>query len=346
MNGDTSAVVSGTPALTTTATTSSATGSYPIAVSTTGMSAANYTLTAVNGTLTVTQASTTVTLGVSPTSVIYGSVATLTATVTTGATGTVSFHNGSTLLGTVAISGNTAALPVSSLPVGTYNDLTASYSGDSSFVAATSAAQLLIVTPAPLQIIASAASRAYGQPNPIFTFSYSGFVNGDTEAAVNGAPELTTTATQNSAPGNYLITVNVSSMSASNYILAGVGSTLTVVQANSTVALIASLTSVMYGAPSTLTATVIQGATGTVSFYDGATLLGTATIDASHMAVLPISTLNVGTHMITAVYNGDANFLTATSTPTALTVTPAHRNRRRTGADCYGQQRRTHVYGK
>ncbi len=164
VNGDTEAVVSGAPTLSTTATASSAAGGYPITVSTTGMSVANYTLGGVNGTLTVTQALTTVTLGVSPATVVYGSTATLTATVSTGATGTVSFYAGGTLLGTVAVSNNTATLPISNLPVGTYNNLAAAYSGDASFAAATSAAQVLTVTSAPLAVIAAAASRAYGQP--------------------------------------------------------------------------------------------------------------------------------------------------------------------------------------
>jgi YVTN family beta-propeller protein len=321
VNGETSAVVSGTPTLTTTATTSSTAGPYPITVNTTGMSAGNYTLTGVNGTLTVTQASTTVTLAVSPTSVTYGNATTLTATVSAGATGTVSFYEGGILLGTVAVSNNAATLPVSTLPVGTHNNLTAAYSGDSNFAAATSPAQLLIVTPAPLQVIVAAASRAYGQPNPDFTFSYSGFVNGDTEAAVSGVPGLITTATQSSPPGNYPISVNVSSMSALNYILTGIASTLTVAQANSTVVLTAAPSSVMYGDPSTLIANVIHGATGTVSFYEGTTLLGSASVDSAGTAVLPVSKLNVGTHTITAIYNGDSNFLTTTSAPASLTVT-------------------------
>jgi uncharacterized protein (TIGR03437 family) len=54
VNGDTLAVVSGTPSLTTTATASSPAGSYPIVAALGTLSAANYTFTFVNGTLTVT----------------------------------------------------------------------------------------------------------------------------------------------------------------------------------------------------------------------------------------------------------------------------------------------------
>jgi polygalacturonase len=53
VNGDTSAVVSGSPALATTATASSIAGSYPITASVGTLSAANYTFAFVNGTLTV-----------------------------------------------------------------------------------------------------------------------------------------------------------------------------------------------------------------------------------------------------------------------------------------------------
>jgi hypothetical protein len=53
-NGDTASVVSGAPVLNTTATASSPSGSYPITVAASSLSAANYTFTTlVNGTLSV-----------------------------------------------------------------------------------------------------------------------------------------------------------------------------------------------------------------------------------------------------------------------------------------------------
>ena len=82
-------------------------------------------------------------------------------------------------------------------------------------------------------------------------------------------------------------------------------------------------TTVMYGDPAVLTAVVgpPSGATGTVSFHEGATLLGTSSLDGSTTAVFSVSTLNVGTHTITATYNGDVNFPASTSNPVTLTVT-------------------------
>ena len=56
VNGDAQSVVSGQPALTTTATSSSPAGSYPIAASVGTLTAANYSFTFGTGTLTITPA--------------------------------------------------------------------------------------------------------------------------------------------------------------------------------------------------------------------------------------------------------------------------------------------------
>ena len=55
--------------------------------------------------------------------------------------------------------------------------------------------------------VADNPSRAYGQPNPPLTISYSGFVNGDTESVLNVLPVASTTAASNSVVGNYGITL-------------------------------------------------------------------------------------------------------------------------------------------
>jgi hypothetical protein len=73
----------------------------------------------------------------------------------------------------------------------------------------------------------------------------------------------------------------------------------------------------------TLTASVSSSAgtpTGNVDFYDGATLLGSATL-ASGMATYTTSTLTAGTHSITTVYAGDSNFVSVTSLAVSLVVT-------------------------
>ena len=60
-NGDTTSVLSGSPSLTTTATTSSSVGSYAIAAAVGSLSATNYSFTFTNGTLTIGKAALTVT---------------------------------------------------------------------------------------------------------------------------------------------------------------------------------------------------------------------------------------------------------------------------------------------
>ncbi len=89
VNGDTQSVVSGSPSVTTTATSSSPVGSYTITAAAGTLSAANYTFTFVNGTLTVNKATLTVTAASA--SMAYGSTE---PTFTATATGLV---NGNTL---------------------------------------------------------------------------------------------------------------------------------------------------------------------------------------------------------------------------------------------------------
>ena len=66
--------------------------------------------------------------------------------------------------------------------------------------------------------------------------------------------------------------------------------------------------------------------TGTVEFFDGATSLGTGTVDGSGKATLTTvgtTSLSAGSHPITVVYSGDANFNTSTSNQRTHLVTQA-----------------------
>ncbi|MCX7003062.1 MAG: Ig-like domain repeat protein [bacterium] len=77
-----------------------------------------------------------------------------------------------------------------------------------------------------------------------------------------------------------------------------------------------------YGNRVTLTATVTPAtATGPVTFKDGATTLGTGTLSGS-VATYATSTLPAGLHILTAVYDGDFNYLGSSSTNYAQTVNP------------------------
>ena len=81
-----------------------------------------------------------------------------------------------------------------------------------------------------------------------------------------------------------------------------------------------------FGQTVTLGATVTGGSgtpTGTVDFKDGATLLGTQTLDGTGAASMTVSTLSAGSHSLTAVYSGDATYASSTSAVAPQTVNPA-----------------------
>jgi len=78
-----------------------------------------------------------------------------------------------------------------------------------------------------------------------------------------------------------------------------------------------------YGSSVTFTSTVTGSTpTGTVTFYDGASAIGTATLSGGQ-AMLTVTDLLVTTspHSITAVYSGDAHNVGATSSALSQTVT-------------------------
>jgi hypothetical protein len=63
--------------------------------------------------------------------------------------------------------------------------------------------------------------------------------------------------------------------------------------------------------------------TGTVTFKDGSTVLGTVPINAHGQTTLTVYNLAVGSHSITAVYSGDSHFYGAASAGTSIGVRAA-----------------------
>ena len=164
----------------------------------------------------------------------------------------------------------------------------------------------LVVNAQALTVAANSASRAYGIANPTFTGTLSGGVSGD------GLTEsFSTSATTLSNAGTYSIVPSVSGSNLSSYTQTVVNGTLTVAQAGSVTTLSLSGASIVAGQSETLTAVVASATSGTptgsVQFYDGATLLNTATVSAG-TASYSTTALAIGTHSITAVYSGDTNF--------------------------------------
>ncbi len=103
----------------------------------------------------------------------------------------------------------------------------------------------------------------------------------------------------------------------SNVVSGSVGVLLNVSTKGTSTALASSPNPSILSQSVTFTATVMPEGTGvptgTVTFFDGVTPLGSPTLNASGVTTLSTSTLAVGSHSITAVYNGDANFGSSTS---------------------------------
>jgi hypothetical protein len=326
-NGDIAAkAVIGTPVYSTTAGT--VPGTYAITV--TGLTSVNYVIAFVPGILTVVSTPTTTTLTTSPASPQYGNPVTLTATVTPGATGTVSFFDGPVYLGQGAVDPTTgiATLVTTTLNAGTHT-ITAIYNGDGTYASSESAPATLTVVQktgsgpngAALVVTVQNMSRQYRTANPQFAYIVSGtLVNGDTYGtAVTGVPVYSVADTPTSAVGS-TYPINVSGLASQNYVITVVPGTLTIVTAPTTTTLTTSAATTQYGDPVTLTATVAPGgATGTVVFSNGSNVLGTGTVSGG-VATLTTSALNAGTYTITATYQGDGNYGASTSTPVTVTV--------------------------
>jgi YVTN family beta-propeller protein len=156
-----------------------------------------------------------------PTAINYG--AALTATqldATATAQGTFSYNPP---IGTILGAG-TRTLSVSFTP------------NDPSTYAPASLNVQIVVNQVTLTVAAVNASRPYGQSNPAFSATYTGFVNSDTISVLSGLPSLTTTATTNSPVGsNYVITAGAGNLSAANYTFSFVNGTLTINQATPTI---------------------------------------------------------------------------------------------------------------
>ena len=321
MNGDTSSVVSGSPDLSTTATTTSPVGTYPINITLGTLAATNYDFSLVPGTLTVTaQAPTTIALTATPGSTTtYGQSVTFTATVSPttsgGATpiGTIQFEVNGVDLGSAVtlVNGSATSVATTTIAAGEQT-IEAVYSGDSNYAPNTQTSTQT-VDPATLTVTANNASKVYGQANPTFTDTITGFVNGDTSSVISGTPTLSTTATTASGVGTYAIAVGVSGLSASNYIFTGVNGTLTIDPATLTVTA-NNLDMNHYDTVPTLTYAITGFVNGdTSSVVSGSPQLFTSATSTSSAGLYPIT---VGPNTISAA-NYDFTFV-----PGTLTVHP------------------------
>jgi len=288
---------------------------------------------------------TTTTLASSANPSSQNSSVTFTATVTGSGpvppTGTVTFNDGSTQLGTGTLNGSgVTTFTTSSLAPGLHS-ITAAYGGDANNAASTSS--VLTQTIYPLLTTTTLASSANpsslgssvtftatvtpsGSATPTGTIT---FLDGSTQLGTGtlNSSGVTTYTTSSLATGQHSITAAYGG-DAKN--AASTSTVLTqTVNADSTTTTLASSANPSYqGSPVSFTATVTTSGstmpTGTVTFLDGSTQLGTATLNGSGVATFTSPyALTTGQHSITAAYGGDGNNAPSTSAVLTQTVNPA-----------------------
>jgi hypothetical protein len=161
-----------------------------------------------------------------------------------------------------------------------------------------------------------------GTPLGNVAFKNNGVVMG-TVALSGGVASFTTSAL---AEGSHAVNA-VYETSGKDIASVSAAITQTVNKAATTTTVTSSVNPSSWHQTVTFTATV-HGAfggepTGTVTFKNGATALGTGALNASGVATLTTTALNVGVHSITVAYPGDTDFTTSTSSPLAQTVNKA-----------------------
>ncbi|WP_244884921.1 Ig-like domain repeat protein [Singulisphaera acidiphila] len=294
---------------------------------------------------TVNEASTSTALTATPNPAGLDQPVTLTATVTAvgpGAgtpTGLVEFFSGSISLGTATLSDGVATLQTSALPLGV-SSITVQYQGDPNFTASTSPEVSLTVSPASTTtLVASPSAIVYGEPvtltatvaavdgsatptgNVIFM---SGTTPLGTAALIDGVATLTIS----SLPGG---AASITAQYQGDSTFAGSASpatTVTVAQAGTTTTLNIAPNPLSLGDLVTLTVVIATDSaslvkpSGTVQFFNGSVLLGTAVV-TDGVATLTTASLPLGTSSITAQYLGDTNYSGSTSSAVTATVNAA-----------------------
>jgi parallel beta-helix repeat protein len=338
----TSANITGSPNLTTTATTASPIGTYPITVtSAASLSAANYDFPATSfgtGTLTVTQGTVAgVVVGTTLQNSTYGQSLSFTVSVNPPSggptpTGAVQFVVDGTNLGSPVIlsGGQATSIAVSNLSA-TAHTVSANYSADSNYAAA-SGSFTQTVTKAHLTVTADDKAMLDGGPLPSLTATITGFVNSDTVAVVSGAAALSTTATASSHVGMYPINVAVGTLTATNYdfpaanLIAGTLTVNPTVPAPVNPSVEVSVAGGVYnGSAFAASATItpndgppnnaLQGVGITLTYYAGTGTGGTK------LGSTPPT--NAGTYTVVAAFPGSADASASASAPVTFTIAPA-----------------------
>ena len=170
-----------------------------------------------------------------------------------------------------------------------------------------------------LAYAADPASRQYGDPNPAFTGTVIGLVNGDTAAdAYTGVLAFTSPATVTSNVGTYAI--NGSGLASDiGYAFAQAPANATALSITpATLTYGADAQSRIYGEPN-------PGLTGVVAGFKNGETIGTATAGTLAFTTTAVASSNVGTYAIDGsglmANNGNYAFVQAPANATALAVT-------------------------
>jgi uncharacterized protein (TIGR03437 family) len=281
------------------------------------------------------------TLSVSPNPAVFRQFITYTITVSGSAaaapTGRINIYSGGTLLVGVTSVTNGTGTTGGNLPVGSQS-LTAVYAGDSLYTGSTSAPVTVLVTPdkplpTSIAILSSPNPSDPGQPVTFTATISSGAIAGlaptgsiswkdsGVGLGLSGlGPGGTSTFTTTALPGGARhITADYSGDS--NFAASSGAVTQVVNQLSTVTTLSLNPAAPAAAAPTVLTATVASksgAATGTVTFRDGATVLGASTLKsgAATLSWAPA----IGAHTLTATYAGDSTYLPSTSTALPLAV--------------------------
>jgi hypothetical protein len=303
----------------------------------------------VSQTVTSTAVGTTTTLTSSPNSSYFGQAVTFAATVTPTSgsgtpTGTVAFVDGASAatIGTASLSGGQATLTTSALSA-VNHAITAQYSGDMNFTSSSSTPLIQTVNQMPTSTaLTSSPNPSSGQA---VTFTATVTTNFPSSAVPTGTVTFMTvkttlgtgtldatghaTLTSSSFTTTGTSTVTAVYSGTANYITSS-GTTVQTVANNkkgTTTSVASSLNPSVSAQAVTFTATVTPSGsgtpTGTVTFLDIKTTLGTATLGSSGAATFTTSSLTVGTHSVTARYSGDSNFNSGSSAVLLQTVNAA-----------------------
>jgi hypothetical protein len=276
-------------------------------------------------------ATSSLTLQASTTTPQYLTNVTLTAAVSpSAATGTVTFYNGTTNIGSASVSEGTAVLTTSFAAGGTAT-LHAIYSGDYNYLSSTSNSLTMnvsgpLVTTTTLQVSTSAtvigdSVTLTANLTPAAITGTVTFYNGSTgigTANVNaGVATLNTTF---SASGNIALKAIFAGNSSWETSTSNQISLFVTGNTPDTVVLQVDPSSLVIGNSATLTANVSPTeATGTVVFYDGTQAIGTSSVVAG-MATYVNLFMAAGSQSLTAVYSGDSTYPSNTSSPVAVNI--------------------------